>query len=71
MKFIRKRIEFHDKGHHYQYEEFVKCISLERFEEMLKKADFQLIHTFGDYDLNAFDVNSSPRLIMVAKKINQ
>ncbi len=66
---IIKSIRFKDEeGILNHFEERVSDVSKENFENLFNKAGLQLIQTFGDYQLNAFDNNVSPRLIMVFKK---
>jgi hypothetical protein len=40
---------------------------LDDFKRLLK-ADFNILHTFGDYGLKAFHSSQSPRLILIAQK---
>jgi len=40
---------------------------LEDFKALLE-ADFEILHTFGDFELNAFDASHSDRLILIAKR---
>lgn len=65
--FILKHIDFQDKGKAFSYTEFVKYIDLQKFQDYLGKAGFEIYHIFGDYDLSEFDVERSERLILVAK----
>jgi SAM-dependent methyltransferase len=67
--FIKKKIEFLDKGVHYSYKEQLKMINLYTFKQMMSEAGLEMMQLFGDYDLSAFDPSSSMRLIMVAKRI--
>jgi len=46
------------------YSEKVTLFSLADFTDMLDKFDFKINHVFGDYKLNDFDLNHSPRLII-------
>jgi len=67
-KFICKRIQFEDLGKTYSYEEFVKCLKKERFEQMFVKAGLKLLHLFGDYKMEGYEKDHSPRLILIAQK---
>ncbi|MBL0310654.1 MAG: methyltransferase domain-containing protein [Bacteroidetes bacterium] len=67
--FIKKKIEFLVAGTDHQFEESLKLINLRLFEEMFQHAGFAITHLFGDYELNEFNSSSSPRLILVAKKM--
>lgn len=52
------------------FTEQVEKFSLGDFTDMLSYQGLQAEHVFGDYDLNAYDVKKSPRMIIVAKKIH-
>lgn len=62
---IYKEIRFTDAEEDFMFTEKVKAITLEDFKTYFKKAGLTLKHTFGDYNLNSFDVESSSRLILV------
>jgi hypothetical protein len=65
--FIFKEIRFSDKGEEYEFVEKVRSYTLEDFVEMMKKADINLLDTFGDYKLKKFLKKDSERLIMIFK----
>ncbi len=65
--FILKHISFTDKGVEHSYTEQVKYLDLEKFQEYFAAAGLTITQTFGDYQLSEFDVNTSERLILVAK----
>lgn len=67
--FINKDIDFNDNGKHFHFTEHVKNISKETFTEYLEKAGLELIHLFGDYQLNEFDEQTSDRLILISRKV--
>ena len=72
-----------DKGHFYKrivvedkafeglitHEEKVAKFSLDDFTEMLSRHQMQVQEVFGDYNLGDYNIDSSPRMIIVAKKI--
>ena len=64
---VYKNIQFEHAGKKHEYEEQVRLIDLALFETWMSAAGFSIIHTFGDYQLNAFDVENSPRLILICK----
>lgn len=64
--FIEKQISFEANGESHAYIERVKYIDLEKMKGYFKKAGLKIQHVFGDYDLAAFDANSSNRLILIA-----
>ena len=66
-KHIYKEIKFHDKKDYF-FQEKVMDLSLKDFEKYLIKYNLKIIKTFGDYNLNEFDIENSERLIMVIKK---
>lgn len=63
--FIIKKIEFTIEDKYHSYYERVKCLNLERFSSLIEKAGLKIIHTFGDYNLHAFDKIKSNRLILL------
>lgn len=50
------------------YTEKVAKFSLGDFTDMLSFQNMQVAQIFGDYNLNAYDVRKTPRMILVAKK---
>lgn len=66
--FIIKNIKFSDKGVNYNYQERVKAISLSEFKDYFENANLKIEAIFGNYDLEDFNIHSSDRLILVAKK---
>lgn len=68
-KHIMKDIEFTDaEGYPRHYTESVATFSLEDFTEMFANAGMTLIETFGDYKLNPYHPENTPRMIMIFKK---
>jgi SAM-dependent methyltransferase len=65
---VIKNIRFSHKGNNYHYFEKVQLLTLDYFEHNLKEAGFQIIHTFGNYQLGEFDIEHSERLILIAQK---
>lgn len=53
----------------HEYTEQVEKIRLHDFDILFKRHGLQLKTVFGDYQLNAYDTDQSPRLIMVAQKM--
>lgn len=64
---IVKRIRFNDSGRDYEFFERVQALSLTDFKEMLTETGFEIIDTFGDYNLNPFREDTSERLIIIAR----
>ena len=67
---IIKSIEFEHRNKHYAFKEEVKDYKSADFERFFSAAGFEIIQTFGDYQLNTFDINKSDRLIFICKKSN-
>src|SRR5690606_2014001 len=63
--YILKDIEFEDEGEDYAYTEKVKALTLEKFESYFEEAGIELVHTFGNYDLQPYNEKTSDRLILV------
>lgn len=65
---IFKEITIFDGEHSEQHTEEVQLLSKAYFESMLKQTGFELEEEWGDYEGNPFVQDSSPRLILFAKK---
>lgn len=66
---IVKTIDFKDKeGSAKTYNEVVSEFRLTDFEKIFADTGLNIVQTFGDYDLSAFEEKSSPRLIIVFEK---
>jgi hypothetical protein len=50
------------------FTEVVSKFTLTDFEALLLPQQLKIKNVFGDYQLNGFDANQSPRLIFVAEK---
>ncbi|MDU0370612.1 class I SAM-dependent methyltransferase [Hymenobacter endophyticus] len=67
--FIVKEIRFRDdEGQEQCFEERVRALTQERFEEYFRMAGLRLAEVLGDYQLRPFDPATSPRMIFVLKK---
>jgi SAM-dependent methyltransferase len=66
--FIVKTISFSDKGQDYCFEERVRALRQEDFLEYFRIVQLRLVEVFGDYRLNAFEPETSDRIIFVLKK---
>ena len=65
---IYKTVSFKTGGRDFEFRERVRLFRLEDFERLFKLADMEIIHTYGGYDLGAFNQQESKRLVMIAKK---
>ena len=65
-----KKVIIEDEALHepLEYTEQIAKFSLGDFNDMFAFNGLQLQEVFGDYDLNAYDIKQSPRLIMLARK---
>lgn len=70
-QYIVKDIRFTDKGKAHHYQERVKAIDYNHFLSYFDKAGLMLEATFGDYQLNPFQQESSDRMIFVLSKEGQ
>lgn len=65
---IFKYIRFDAEGQEHTYMERVQALKLSDFEALMDACGFDLIRTFGNFDLGDFDENTSDRLILLARK---
>ncbi|MBA4239917.1 MAG: SAM-dependent methyltransferase [Sphingobacteriaceae bacterium] len=65
---VIKNIDFTDKGQSFHFEERVKLFDKTYFENLAKECNLTILNTFGNYQLQEFDINTSPRLILVLQK---
>lgn len=66
--FIYKDIAFNADSNSYSFQEKVQKISNTKFQNWLSQTGFKIDTIFGDYKLNSFDENLSPRQIIIAHK---
>lgn len=69
--YFYKDIVVKDKrsGTTHQYQEKVAKFSLGDFIEMLAFQQMQVQEVFGDYAFNSYNINESPRMIIIARKM--
>lgn len=65
---IIKNIQFKDNGKSFNFQEKVQFLTLETIKKYISATNLKLKHTFGDYQLNNFDINTSKRLILILEK---
>jgi SAM-dependent methyltransferase len=65
---IFKYISFNADGQEHNYMERVQALKLTDFIALLEVCGFDLIRTFGDFDLDDFKEETSNRLILLARK---
>ena len=67
--FIIKTILFSCGEKQYSFQEKVKALTLIDFKKYFEANQLKIVHLRGNYNLEAFDENTSDRLIMIAKKL--
>ena len=65
---IIKEITIDNKGKINKYFESVRMFSKDELINMMEKLGFRIIKTFGDFMGNSFELDSSPRIIIIACK---
>lgn len=65
---IYKTITFEDNGVSHQHTEEVFALDFNDFQSIFNACGLTIEHSFGDYQLNAFNKDKSSRLIILAKK---
>ncbi|MFQ3575545.1 MAG: class I SAM-dependent methyltransferase [Cytophagales bacterium] len=65
---IVKEIEVNDAGSLMYFNEYLKRYNLSFFEKCFEKFSLRIENIFGDYELDDFKKNISPRLILIATK---
>ncbi|MAI82766.1 MAG: SAM-dependent methyltransferase [Flavobacteriales bacterium] len=65
---IYKEISFFDNKNEYNFKEKVMLLDTRDFENYFLKNNLKTINIYGDYKLSDFDIDKSPRLIIISKK---
>lgn len=65
---IIKTIDIYDKDHKFTFVEKVAALTRADFIGMLTQAQFEIHDIFGNYQLESFKAEVSPRLIIIARK---
>ena len=55
------------EGKQHEYTERVKYLDLEKMNVFMQNAGLEIIHAFGNYQLDSFNAKTSDRLILIAK----
>jgi SAM-dependent methyltransferase len=66
--FVYKHIRFTHNHRLHSFTEKVMLISLQQFEHYFRQCGLVPEHVFGDYQLNTFHKETSPRMVLAAKK---
>lgn len=64
---IFKDINFDADGKNHSYTERVQGLKKNDFVSLLSNANFEILHSFGNFNLDEFEENSSDRLIIIAQ----
>lgn len=64
---IVKEIQFEADGREHAYSERVQGLVMDDFHSLLTTANFQILHSFGNFNLDPFDEIESDRLIIIAQ----
>jgi len=67
-KYIYKQIDFEDQGTEHRHTECVQFLELNDFQRFFDMTGFELVHYFGDFELQPFVPEHSDRLILLAQK---
>ncbi len=67
-KQIVKNIDVNDAGKTFHFEERVDLITPDQFQAMFQHVGLACEHIFGNYQLEAFDAEHSPRMIFIAHR---
>lgn len=66
---VFKYIHVADGDAEYDFMERVQLLSLKDFEGLLRAINFEIIDTFGNFQLESFHAEYSDRLILIARKL--
>lgn len=67
-KRVIKKISVVKKSSEHDYLESVRMFTPNYLSREMKKIGFDIIHSFGDFNGNGFDIETSPRIIIIARK---
>lgn len=67
--FVTKSIQFEDAVRAYRFEERVRLYDQSDLEQLFREAGLEITAIYGDYALQTFDLQNSPRIILVARAI--
>lgn len=66
-KHIFKDIRFEADGKRHSYTERVQALKKDDFAALLNTAGFEILYSFGNFNLDQFEENNSERLIIIAQ----
>jgi SAM-dependent methyltransferase len=65
---VYKFIDVQDNNQEHHFMERVQLLKQQDFQELLDSVNFEILNTFGNFELQTFDSLSSDRLIIIARK---
>jgi SAM-dependent methyltransferase len=65
---VIKKIRIQNNGKESEFTESVRLFSKDEINEILQDQGFKIRKIFGDFDGSNFDIDNSPRLIVIAQK---
>ena len=65
--FVKKHIEFETKGESYSFQEEVRLLSFTDFKNMYHNQGLEILDIFGSYNLEKYNPQKSPRLILISQ----
>ncbi len=65
---IVKMINIEDAGKTHSFKEMVNAYELEDFKKLFNSANLKLESVYGNYELDSFDPQNSPRMIMLCTR---
>jgi hypothetical protein len=68
--FIIKNIKFTAEGREHHFTEKVRAFTLADFQKFFDLAGLELVDLYGDYDLGDYNEQTSPRMVMVLKRVD-
>jgi hypothetical protein len=66
--YVYKSVTFHAENKDFHFREKVRLFEYTDFERLFDLAGLNILQTFGNYQLEPFDLATSPRLILIARK---
>lgn len=65
---VIKDIRFEDQGKRYYYQEKVRALEEKDFRRYFAASNLEVVHLFGNYQLDFFNPSSSDRMIFIVRK---
>jgi hypothetical protein len=65
---IQKEIRFTHNDKPYEFTEYVQALDLQNFKDLLTQTDMFIYKTFGNYQMEPYNPDTSDRLILICKR---